>query len=75
MKSENHPSGLKKYIQANFDAISSKQTKTQTGDVCVKQTLKPGARKEMDNVRVRLAAFFPAGETNVVSPIVGVAEG
>ena len=74
MKSKNHPSGLKKYIQANFHAISSKQTKTQTG-VCVKQTLKPGARREMGNVRVRLAGFVPAGETNVVSPIVGVAEG
>jgi hypothetical protein len=57
-KEWNHPSILKEiYIHANLHAVSSKQAETQTEYVCVKQTFKPGARKGMENVRVRLAAF------------------
>jgi hypothetical protein len=58
MKSENHSSILKEIISGGFQTVAIKQTKTQTGDVCGKQTFKPGARRGMENVRVRLAAFF-----------------
>jgi hypothetical protein len=57
MKSENHSSILKEIISGGFQTVKF-QNKTQTGDVCGKQAFKPGARRGMENVRVRLAAFF-----------------